>query len=997
MAVEIDIPEIGRVTAENAASEDTLQQIAKLLKDRSNAISAAGVTRELKNVEKTAGDTESQLDKTNQELKKFGQTLGDLNNNFGNLTNTVKNSEKLFSGFGKQTKQSTQTQKAASESVQNFGDDIDTLGDQVAQANRSISDLSRSAADASVDIGASFASSAQRIADSGDGIAGVTETIKDALGATSNALAGLSDRFGLAGMTFGVGMTAASAFSGFLLAQYDSLTQAFTDVVQNGADFGYSLTRFKEASDRSGLGMQAFGAFVNRNNEALALLEGTVTEAAERLTRSFETLRRGNQQTYREMLLLGHTTEEIQQGLLDVQVINRMSANQRRLTDQQLIATTKDYLTAQKELATLTGVEADAIKQRGQAIMAERSAQAAIASMQPEQAAAMESFVGTMGSLGPNMQELINDYIAFGDATNKQTAATQQQFGPVADEIKRIIGEFKAGRISSAELPALVAGIGDTAKRTADAMQGEAQGLGAAARRGNEFAIGVVDAFNALRKLGLSVGDLESAQKSLAESEEQREKQAKGAGDDLTDSFLNSKEMVKDFRLALDTLTTDLIGSDGFSTVLKRATDALKMFAEVAVKGLDAEIIRIPIPFMDPATNPDGSPKLLKDQLPFEKGTLGMTGQRFVEFGEGTPAILHGSEAVVREDEPAGQLIKAFDAGKLSQFQDGTAGSNMIKNKETASFPSMGQAYVARSKLDHGQTIKIDGEDFVVSLNNVGEKYFQPISDLAKEQFAADKKDFEQRYPERVDYTQTITALGNFNFGLDTATTKLGNLSTVIDSIKVSDVSEKPSTMLDITKGVINKVTDTAIDYGMSGAITGATAIAGELGSYLLGFVPGYEKGTGTASGNSLFKDFGDGTLALLHNQEAVIPKDSEFGKLLQKLQENKSSAPNMSNNLVNDAVSAMVTLQNQLTQGEIKRSTMTSVPKPEAVVEEEKSQDSTRTTQSTMVEQRDKENKEIIKTMSNYQVENLNRLNDIREELVKLNRTSTKTLQTQQ
>lgn len=61
--------------------------------------------------------------------------------------------------------------------------------------------------------------------------------------------------------------------------------------------------------------------------------------------------------------------------------------------------------------------------------------------------------------------------------------------------------------------------------------------------------------------------------------------------------------------------------------------------------------------------NPDGTPKK------FAMGTKGTTGRWFNNFGVGTPAILHGDEAVVRKDQ-AGEFAATFgsDSGVLDEL-----------------------------------------------------------------------------------------------------------------------------------------------------------------------------------------------------------------------------------------------------------------------------------------------------------------------------------------
>ena len=64
----------------------------------------------------------------------------------------------------------------------------------------------------------------------------------------------------------------------------------------------------------------------------------------------------------------------------------------------------------------------------------------------------------------------------------------------------------------------------------------------------------------------------------------------------------------------------------------------------------------------------------IKGQIPFSDGTLGATGNLFENFGAGTPAVLHGEEAVVPKDTPEGELLSAFHNGTLDSFMNGTPG-----------------------------------------------------------------------------------------------------------------------------------------------------------------------------------------------------------------------------------------------------------------------------------------------------------------------------------
>jgi len=124
----------------------------------------------------------------------------------------------------------------------------------------------------------------------------------------------------------------------------------------------------------------------------------------------------------------------------------------------------------------------------------------------------------------------------------------------------------------------------------------------------------------------------------------------------------------------------------------------------------------------------------------------------------------------------------------------------------------------------------------------------------------------------------------------------------------------------------------------------------------------------------------------------------SDYNKKMLSLENTLAKGGALSTEQVFNTINEMRAMHFKGAQGEIKRPPVGTVPKPEEAKSDEQTQEISKpTTPSTEAEQRDKQNKETVKLMTNFQAENLNRLNEIKEELVKLNRTSTKTLQSQQ
>ena len=116
----------------------------------------------------------------------------------------------------------------------------------------------------------------------------------------------------------------------------------------------------------------------------------------------------------------------------------------------------------------------------------------------------------------------------------------------------------------------------------------------------------------------------------------------------------------------------------------------------------------------------------------YSTGTLGETGKLFGDFGEGTPAMLHGQEAVIPKNSAEGKLLSAFHNGTLDSFMNGTLGSSSLDTMGlpldnmthafTAAIGNMEQLMLGTSLSAEAQMLKaIEGLNTIVSSNTENE------------------------------------------------------------------------------------------------------------------------------------------------------------------------------------------------------------------------------------------------------------------------------------
>ena len=492
---------------------------------------------------------------------------------------------------------------------------------------------------------------------------------------------------------------------------FDTVRGAFVNLSQTGAQFNGDLFRLSAAAAEANITLPQLTTFLQNNAATFGNFFGLVQTGAN----EFINLRAGLKTlTEKELAQFGLTTNETQEYLATFLEQERRRGNLQTFTAQQLTNNTVHYTKTLAKLSALTGKSIDVLDEQNKAAMSDSLFRAAMADMDPKAANVLNT---AFSEAGPGIQMLIKDIKNFNQPVNdisRQLAvaapeliqATRNLINNAGDDDalrqfqnaigaagKTLTGPEGKGFLLAAQATGEFAGIFDELIPRIRKQVSE-EGLAGVLEQLSTSGQKAVNVFSQFETLSSKLQDTRiqaTLPATLAA--------ASTLGDGINEISQEGGPLDK-FRTAIAEVTTALKDLASILNPVKLVEKGVKKVTDVGSKAITGtadflientnikENIKALEKFLFPNGQDEGlfglggykGPAI--DSFSGSEMPMEAIGQRngsmgFQNFGSGTPAILHGSEAVVPQNTTLGKIITLLEKTSTgSTVAEATGGEN---------------------------------------------------------------------------------------------------------------------------------------------------------------------------------------------------------------------------------------------------------------------------------------------------------------------------------
>jgi hypothetical protein len=587
--------------------------------------------------------------------RELEQLLKEMTTELKDLTRFLRGSTRSVIQGTKSIKQETTARKMAIAELQKQKKDLKERGELTKELNQEIDD--------SIDSLEKF----QKKAKAGAGVMGFfIGAIKGAIDAVvSLTTAGVKTAVAFSDTTRNISNLEDAVAAGIedipllgvaskeLAREIDSNVEAFSQLAKTGATFGSSIVMLRRAAGDATLPLGKFTDLIGTNSGLLAKLFGSVDQGIPQIVGLTTRLR---DITENEFAKFGLTLDDTSGFLTTFLELERARGNVTQMTQAQLLAGTREYTKNLVTLSKLTGQSVDELNEQNKAMAADGVFQSQLTKMAAGDA---ELLSASIASLPPGLKQLAKEVIGLGAPISE----TSRELTAISDgRFNRAIQQFQQD-LDPVAFSNLIKTI------SADVMQnGEA--FGQAALVSGQFTGALNDIVQSIgREIDPSVVQTELDAvgdniKNLRNITSSLDRVAAKLQIDRLEAlapalYNNSEDVVKftkGFNDRLKLLTEPDGGLDKFYKMLERGVDYFTTGeAGQDVKDATDKVNNTVIEYLNKTLKGFGSDTKVGDLptiSPFQanNGTNG-----FMDFGAGTPAVLHGVEAVVPKND-IGQL-----------------------------------------------------------------------------------------------------------------------------------------------------------------------------------------------------------------------------------------------------------------------------------------------------------------------------------------------------
>ena len=233
-----------------------------------------------------------------------------------------------------------------------------------------------------------------------DGLQRALTGAVSAISSSTSAIAGMGNSMSAAASAMGaipvVGGVLASVL-GTVAAAAEKSYKAFQQSASVGANFGGSINDMIGAATNAGMTIDGFSALVAKNGEGLALFGAGVNDGAKRFADLAKRIRSSEFKDLNANLAnLGYSTEDVNSGMIRYQTMMAKTGKGAQLSNEELIASTGQYLQNLDAVSKLTGKSKEALQKEEDARTRDAQYQVAKRKLDKDSQDNLEMLMGTM-------------------------------------------------------------------------------------------------------------------------------------------------------------------------------------------------------------------------------------------------------------------------------------------------------------------------------------------------------------------------------------------------------------------------------------------------------------------------------------------------------------------------------------------------------------------------------------------------------------------------